>query len=75
VTEHTDYTYLGPFCLVVNFRVEPRLNVGVSLGLSPPSIDLYILLWLFSLTSRAHGRECQGLEREQREIAALEGAA
>ncbi len=64
----TDYLYFGPFCLLVDTYIEPGAKIGIHISLAPPCIDLYFGWWLFSLTSREHGLECQGYELEQAEI-------
>jgi len=69
--EHTSYAYAGPVCLVVDTYVEPGLKAGFHVSFAPPCIDLYFGWWMVSLTSRAHGKECQGFEDEQREIGEL----
>ena len=65
----TDYLYFGPLCLLVDTDIGWKVKLGAYASLSPPCLDLYVWWWLFSFTSAAHGRECQGYEDEQREIA------
>lgn len=66
--ERTDYLYFGPLCVLVDTYIEPGLKLGLHIGLKPPCIDLYAGWWMISITSREHGLECQGYEKEQAEI-------
>lgn len=63
--ERTRYYYFGKFCLLVFTRIGAWCSVGIHLSISPPCLDLHIGWWMLSLTSRRHGKECEGYEEEQ----------
>jgi len=57
IVEGFSYRYIGPVSVLLFTSVGAWLSLGVHVSAQPPCIDLHLLWWTLSVTSREHGEE------------------